>query len=76
MDYTKKELVEMINALPGPMVTTRPRKDTLLEILAERQEDAEAYMHEIHIKDLPMPMPMPEMPSLTLWQKFVKLFTG
>ena len=34
--YTKKELVSMINQLEGPEVTTRPRKDTLIEILLER----------------------------------------
>ena len=34
--YTKKELVDMINKLDGPEVTTRPRKATLIEILLER----------------------------------------
>ena len=37
---TKKELVELINMLQGPEVTTRPRKDTLIEILKERVEEA------------------------------------
>ncbi len=39
MKMTKQEIVDIINALKGPMVTTRARKDTLLEILRERQED-------------------------------------
>ena len=37
---TKKELVELINTYPGPVVTTRARKATLMEILEQRREDA------------------------------------
>ena len=37
-EYTKKELVDMINKLEGPEVTTRARKDTLIEILMERMK--------------------------------------
>ena len=42
MDYlnkTKKELVMMINDLPGPKVTMRPRKATLIEILDDRLDE-------------------------------------
>lgn len=42
MDYmnkTKKELVMMINDLPGPKVTIRPRKATLIEILEDRLDE-------------------------------------
>ena len=39
----KKQIVKAINALPGPTVTTRARKDTLLEILRERQDGAVDY---------------------------------
>lgn len=38
-DITKAEIVDMINALPGPPVTTRARKDTLIEILEQRMDD-------------------------------------
>ena len=41
---TKAEIVELINMYPGPEVTTRARKDTLLEILNEREENAEKPM--------------------------------
>ena len=37
---TKKQLVELINTYPGPVVTTRARKATLMEILEQRREDA------------------------------------
>ena len=33
----KQQLVDAINSYPGPEVTTRARKDTLLEILEERK---------------------------------------
>lgn len=42
MDYlneTEKELVMMINDLPGPKVTMRPRKATLIEILDDRLDE-------------------------------------
>ena len=47
---TKKEIVDLINALPGPMVTTRARKDTLLELLQDRQTVAIA----METPDMPM----------------------
>ena len=36
---TKLELVAKINRYPGPVVTTRARKDTLVEILNARMEE-------------------------------------
>ncbi len=36
---TKQEIVDKINTYPGPMVTTRARRDTLLEILSERMDN-------------------------------------
>ncbi len=72
-DLTKAELVAMINALPGPEVTTRPRKDTLVEILIDRQMMA-MEPEEIQTCSMPgdnMPMEMPEdMVRESLLQRF------
>lgn len=38
INMTKSELVAAINALPGEKVTTRPRKDTLIEVYLIRKE--------------------------------------
>ena len=39
-NMTKKQLVELINSYPGPEVTLRPRKDTLIETLEKRKKTA------------------------------------
>ena len=43
---TKQQLVDRINNLPGPKVTTRPRKDTLLEIYEDRKMEVVAMTLE------------------------------
>ena len=43
LNKTKKELVMMINDLPGPEVTMRPRKATLIEILKDRLDEADTF---------------------------------
>ena len=78
---TKAEIVDMINMLPGPMVTTRARKDTLLEILAEREMAMDKCMGDpcecdpcdcgkadMMPMDMPAEMPM-DMPMTESYKK-------
>ncbi len=69
-DLTKAELVAMINALPGPEVTSRPRKDTLVEILMDRQS---MDMPTCSLPGDLMPMETPvEMAQTSLLARFFK----
>ena len=52
---TKAELVAMINALPGPKVTGRARKDVLMQILVDREENVAEAASSI---DIATGMPM------------------
>ena len=64
-DFTKQELVDMINDLPGDNVTTRPRKSTLIEIYEQRAIDAMmADMAEIEAEERKQMPPRPDMAEL------------
>lgn len=60
-DNTKAQIVDYINALPGPPVTTRARKDTLIEILEQREADVKASIDAF-------------LPTPTLWDRILGWF--